>query len=42
MINQILATLRKNAGFTQEQLAEKIGVSKRLLYRRWNFTGSIF
>ncbi|MBQ4530830.1 MAG: helix-turn-helix domain-containing protein [Lachnospiraceae bacterium] len=29
MINQILATLRKNAGFTQEQLAEKIGVSRQ-------------
>lgn len=31
MINQILITLRKKAGFTQEQLAEKIGVSRQAI-----------
>lgn len=29
MINQILISLRKQAGLTQEQLAEKIGVSRQ-------------
>ena len=31
MINQILISLRKKAGFTQEQLAEKIGVSRQAI-----------
>lgn len=29
MINQIFISLRKKAGYTQEQLAEKIGVSRQ-------------
>ena len=31
MINQILISLRKRAGLTQEQLAEKIGVSRQAI-----------
>ena len=31
MINQILISLRKKAGFTQEQLAEKVGVSRQAI-----------
>ena len=31
MINQILISLRKKAEFTQEQLAEKIGVSRQAI-----------
>ena len=31
MMNQILISLRKKAGITQEQLAEKIGVSRQAI-----------
>lgn len=31
MMNQILISLRKKAGLTQEQLAEKIGVSRQAI-----------